>query len=232
METRITEADQATTLKDAIIAIPALASALAITFNVGYFAGIDISFLTVFSLPEHLVFSLEAIPYALLLAGTLWWTLSYGYVDSLIRLAQSHPKPKLQLRVSIGIQIVTTLTLVFLMTHLFGGIAGFAIGLSLGVSMAAGFLVADTRTMKRRRMDVLVASFLLAEVFALSFGMLFSRIFLLKPGIALQQIQMEGELIQGQIIRTGDRGILYFDPKEKRTNLIPWSRVKSVSSSL
>ena len=37
---------------------------LAITFDVGYFAAIDLSFFTFFSLPEHLLFAMEALPLA------------------------------------------------------------------------------------------------------------------------------------------------------------------------
>jgi hypothetical protein len=43
-----------------------LALILAFMFNIGYFAPIDIRLFTLFSLSEHLLFSIEAIPIAFL----------------------------------------------------------------------------------------------------------------------------------------------------------------------
>jgi hypothetical protein len=44
--------------------ISALVGLLAVTFDVGYFAAIDLSFFTLFSLPEHLLFAIQALPLA------------------------------------------------------------------------------------------------------------------------------------------------------------------------
>lgn len=64
--------------KDLIVAIPLLVTAIAATFDVGYFSGIDINYFTLFSLSEHLVFALEALPMALVVSalfviGILEW---------------------------------------------------------------------------------------------------------------------------------------------------------------
>ncbi len=43
-------------LKDQLLLVPALGTALAIAYDVGYFNGVDISFFTLFSISEHIVF--------------------------------------------------------------------------------------------------------------------------------------------------------------------------------
>ncbi len=51
---------------------PFLASTLAITYDVGFFYGSDISFFTFFSFTEHLVFALQTAPFAILASGCIW----------------------------------------------------------------------------------------------------------------------------------------------------------------
>ena len=52
-------------LKDALIVIPFLASALALTWEVGYFARIRGGAFGLFSIAEHLTFALQALPIAM-----------------------------------------------------------------------------------------------------------------------------------------------------------------------
>jgi hypothetical protein len=47
--------------------VPLLGAALALTFDVGVFYAIGIDFFTLFSLSEHIVFALQALPVALLI---------------------------------------------------------------------------------------------------------------------------------------------------------------------
>jgi hypothetical protein len=46
---------------------PLIAATIAVSFDVGCFYAIDISFFTLFSLSEHIVFALEALPIALII---------------------------------------------------------------------------------------------------------------------------------------------------------------------
>jgi hypothetical protein len=73
-------------LKDALIVIPFLASALALTWEVGYFARIKGGAFGLFSIAEHLTFALQALPIALaltpivLIAASLlmYWFLAFA----------------------------------------------------------------------------------------------------------------------------------------------------------
>jgi hypothetical protein len=57
--------------KPLVIAAPLFASSLAIIYDVGFFFGADIGFFTFFSLSEHIVFALQAIPFVVIPALTL-----------------------------------------------------------------------------------------------------------------------------------------------------------------
>src|SRR4051812_36996300 len=59
--------------KEYLVAIPILGTGSALTFDVGYFYGIDINFFTIFSLPEHLVFALEAAPLAFVASSAAYF---------------------------------------------------------------------------------------------------------------------------------------------------------------
>src|ERR1700688_3923944 len=65
-------------LKTVILVIPLIGAIIAITYDVGYFFGVDINYFTVFSLAEHLVFALEPVPFAIVMAFCLvsLWTFS------------------------------------------------------------------------------------------------------------------------------------------------------------
>jgi hypothetical protein len=52
-------------LKLVTVATPLFASSIAIIYDVGFFFGLDIGFFTFFTFSEHLVFALQAIPFAL-----------------------------------------------------------------------------------------------------------------------------------------------------------------------
>jgi hypothetical protein len=57
-----------TSLKDLAILIPLVGIVLAVTYDVGFFYGIGIEYFTLFSLQEHILFALQAIPTAFALA--------------------------------------------------------------------------------------------------------------------------------------------------------------------
>jgi hypothetical protein len=60
-----------------ITLVPIVASGFAVAFNVGYFLAYDISWLPFFSLSEHVVFALRALPIAIAAAVTLLVAIKY-----------------------------------------------------------------------------------------------------------------------------------------------------------
>jgi hypothetical protein len=62
-------------LKDWAIFIPTVGSALALFYNVGFFNALDITFFSFFSISEHVLFAMEALPLTFVLAGVAIWFL-------------------------------------------------------------------------------------------------------------------------------------------------------------
>jgi hypothetical protein len=58
-------------LKEIAVLVPVFGSTIAVTYDVGFFWGLDINYFTLFSLTEHLVFAIEALPFALGLSFAL-----------------------------------------------------------------------------------------------------------------------------------------------------------------
>src|SRR5450631_341379 len=52
-------------IKELAIFVPIFGTAISITYDVGFFWGLDINYFTLFSLTEHIVVALEAMPVAL-----------------------------------------------------------------------------------------------------------------------------------------------------------------------
>lgn len=57
--------------KELVVLIPLIGTAIAMSYDVGYFWGIDINLFTLFSVTEHIVFALQAAPFALGVAFVL-----------------------------------------------------------------------------------------------------------------------------------------------------------------
>jgi hypothetical protein len=55
-------------IKDFVVLVPLLATALAVMYDVGYFTQFDLSYFSFFSLSEHVVFALSALPFALIVS--------------------------------------------------------------------------------------------------------------------------------------------------------------------
>ena len=52
--------------KEFLVLLPVVGSAIAISYDVGYFHALDINLFTVFTISEHITFALEIIPLAIL----------------------------------------------------------------------------------------------------------------------------------------------------------------------
>jgi hypothetical protein len=69
------------TLKDFLIPLPIFGTIAAVVFDVGYFYGIDINLFTLFTLSEHILFSIEALPFvfvAISIFGSVFLGKAFG----------------------------------------------------------------------------------------------------------------------------------------------------------
>jgi hypothetical protein len=67
-----------------VFVLPIFGTVLAISFDVGYFSGLDINYFTMFTLAEHVVFALEIVPFIVFLIVLL--PISFGIGASALQL--------------------------------------------------------------------------------------------------------------------------------------------------
>jgi hypothetical protein len=69
-----------------VFVLPIFGTVLAISFDVGYFSGLDINYFTMFTLAEHVVFALEIVPFIVFLIVLL--PISFGIGASAFAIAE------------------------------------------------------------------------------------------------------------------------------------------------
>ena len=205
--------------KDILLLIPVLGSGLAIVFDVGYFSGIDINFFTLFSLNEHIVFSLEALPpslIAVLLSGC-WYYWRQGKPLS---------SPKMHFAM-IWIKWALILVNAVLFAFVFK-----AYVLVLGFLLAAvvARLANNATVVPLRLMSVCLSATIIIFVTGYFFADNYIsewRFWPLPDQYVTTVISTKNDGdIEARVIRSGDRGILYLDLKSKQLSLLRWDEIK------
>jgi hypothetical protein len=136
--------------KELAIFIPLIGTVIAISYDVGYFYGIDIKFFTLFSVTEHIVFALEAAPIALAVAILVAAFVGPGFdmITGLFEAAQKIPKKRKRYVDAAVLVTVVFVVAAFIYFRWFVGLAGVLIGIgialfrSLSLSRRTAFLVA------------------------------------------------------------------------------------------
>jgi hypothetical protein len=210
-------------VKEWLVFLPVLGSFLAVVYDLGFFYGVDIRYYTIFSLPEHIGFALQAIPLA--------FSLATGFVVGWLLRAKSRSAPRGSLRQRLtkrGIAIFWTYIVVVIATAVAEGFLKQYYGASilfLIVAVSAFIFFVD---------EFRVA------IFAVLFGAV-ALIFLLgghggeellagktvTQSITLKEGQDE---LRGILVRSGDRGILFFDMGKRVVSLVPWDGIKRIQS--
>ncbi|MCP3408815.1 hypothetical protein [Bradyrhizobium sp. CCGB01] len=208
--------------KDLVVAIPLVGTAIAISYDVGYFYGVDIAFFTLFSIAEHIVFALQAAPVALGLAVLLMLT-----VRSKLDVVAGQKIAALGRKSNIWVNLTVL------------AISGITVGLGIYyrlAGMAAGMLIGAFLTLTRfipfEQRTVYSVSAILVIVSAFAMGHDNARAHLLSGEIT-HTIQTEKELaaMSVKIIRSGERGVLFYEPKTKQLGLVRWDAVKRLTGS-
>jgi hypothetical protein len=220
-------------LKDAMVAIPFLASGLALTWEVGFFLRIKGSAFGLFSITEHITFALQALPFAMVAAVIFVGCAVYYEVFSIT------VGPNLR---RMPIEQINALNRRWL----------------AAVVVVCILCAVGSRFMPFRSVTILVACALYASIYGLvvltptvlsrkmttTIAMLFSMfIFTFAVGIDIAQNELESDrplnvietgrgYFSVRILRTGDKGVLYFDPKKESFGLLRWDDVKSIDWSI
>ena len=202
-------------MKTAAVIVPIIGSLLAICYDVGYFSGIDIHYFTVFALSEHVLFAIQVLPFTLGLAlgivcGAAGAAASRKWVAASARLSQ---KP---VRVALAFALIGAIGI-----PLVAGFPSVIFGLIAFVIFAYVF---------KNGYQILAAavglSGILMVTMALGSDFAYKDI---NAKVATHSIE-EGsnKTLQGRIIRSGDKGLLFLDIQKHELTLVPWSEIKEV----
>jgi hypothetical protein len=214
---------------DKILAlVPILAVALAVTFDAGYFWGVDINFFTLFSLSEHLVFAIEAIPYVfgIMFICSLFLPLFVWIMRD------TEPKTdKLPRRQKWALIVILALhALIFAFVVWQRDYVLIAIDLGLSAVILAVFLARHLLLPTYRR--ELFLGYWVASSFIISFviGYNIGDEYLHETEFHPHSIHLkDSTTIVGRIVRSGDRGILFVESKRNSLQFIRLEQMISIS---
>ncbi len=204
--------------KDYLVAVPLLASALAMMFDVGYFNGIDINLFSIFTVSEHLVFALEALPLGLCLAIVPFATLYYfDHLDNEYTRRIGNQKGKTWFRVVAVCVGCGMLVLAYV----------WGILLSCVICLVAGIVSGNWRLNPPKVLPFLFWSGFIVFALSYSLGYDMSRRYLLY-GEPDQIIETSSGELNVLLIRSGEKGLLFYNPKNRSVSFLHWDAVKQL----
>ena len=217
--------------------ITMLGASVALTFDVGFFSAIGINFFTLFSLSEHLVFAIQALPIALVLLMGV----SVGAV--LLGAKPPSPPPHDFQNVSkrrriAGIIIICLLILgplSYLGLILYNNPEMLLIAIVFAM-VGFGLLILEPAY---KPLYTAFMAIYLANWIAFIFGIHLGTMYLSKNDISKGLMSAvfnvvdfkDGASIKGRIIRSGDRGVLLYDPASDRVRFELWDTIHSIEAT-
>jgi hypothetical protein len=211
-------------LKEFLVAVPLFASTLAVMFDVGYFSGIDINLFTLFSISEHLVFALEALPLGIALALSNYAAIRFyrPITHALDRKVEENPRRTISLALMALIFCVTFIVVVL---YIFPFYFLFIFTTVLALVLHFWHLIPTSMT---KPPAIWLWSMVFVLVFAYGLGTDISRAYLASD-TATHTVQTNTEALRVRLIRSGDKGLLFFVPQDKRIIFLRWDAVKEIA---
>ena len=227
--------------------IPLIGLVNAVAFDVGYFWGVDINFFTLFSLSEHLVFAVQAAPLALLILVGMYVAIDLPPLP--IRRvgirwalrAQSQRSRRFRTFRNLAIAAPYLGVFVAVLAYYFLGHPRMA--LWFGATLV---LMGATNLMEReyRRFAIVIAAVLAGSLASILIGHFmgnsyvqperyFSESDLLKLHGTDHELTLKlAYPLRIRVIRSGERGLLYFEPMTRRISFRQWSEISQVARQL
>jgi hypothetical protein len=228
------------------IAGPLYATSLAVGYDVGFFLGIDIGFFTFYSISEHFVFSLQALPWAFIPALTIFssaYILVYGYHRNKKELAvfvekfkaaspaeQNEERARLQKEIkrNKAVSIIVWISCV----------ATVAISIQFH-NYTTAFLAAVSQitfwfAFRKNRLDsqlvrLILVFVLISTGWIASFLLGYERaVRVLKSDAPQEVIQLETGEHKARIIRSGEKGLLFRSFETGKPTFLRWDVVKKI----
>jgi hypothetical protein len=217
--------------KDALYALPIFGSALAISWEVGSFIPIGGGSFSVFSLSEHLLFALLALPLALIFACCMLVVVTISRTMMQHRVRRNEARRlsgktwRLFFRGAVGVialmGVSSILAGVFIhsLALLVLGVA--AISLASAIAISVRVLLWPSR--------VILAGGCFALLLSLALGFDSTRTLMRSADrFTSNVIGTDGVSRKLLVVRVGERGVLLFDPPNRSFSFAKWDAVKSL----
>lgn len=206
--------ENAFSISNLLTAVPIIGVILAVMYDLGYFSFVDGSLFTLFSWSDHIVFALQAVLAASLMTAILGWSLSTFSFD--IPMNQQ-PKKRLWFLVALFcfFAVLSALN------------KSFDMGL-LWIVMAAIAVCAIYLSV--RLPGVLVCYSLVLLV--LAYGMGYNDAGTLLRSPAEQTLLTADGQMTGNVFRSGERGMLFFDKETRKVNFLRWDHVIRLQATI
>jgi hypothetical protein len=210
--------------KDLLVLVPLLASGLAISYDVGFFRGIGLGYFAFFTISEHIVFALEAFPAALLGALGLG-AFVYFYRPHWRQIGGSrrHPWRARFLGYAIGAALVGIATAYYTKGSI----------LSVGLSMLLVVLLMVTFEVESLLLNLLIAC--VAAALAAFFLGILMAVGATRQGpspCCVSTIETNSfGTIRALVVRSGERGVLFYNSQIDQLVLLRWDEIKQISRS-
>jgi hypothetical protein len=217
-------------------AIPLVGTTIAVCFDVGYFWGVGIDYFTLFSLTEHIGFALEALPAALVIS--IWAMLTDAVAEvpaswSRNRMDKSKrgfssPREKRTFLIwkLVGLLALlvflssVTLALIWYLAWLRVFVLGCVV-----VAMMVAILAAGDRWYASGPIFLLIVG----STAALLLGEFNGSSYIAQTTARDTIVLKSGDTISVNVIRSGERGVLYAKPAPPIVEFDQWEAIRSLS---
>jgi hypothetical protein len=219
--------------KELFVLLPVVGSAIAITYDVGYFYALDINFFTVFTISEHIAFALEILPVAIL--ATIILIVTPIAWDKGRRSGAAEARRE----ITTGIKTKFYKTKFFWTQLAFFiwlvGLAYFyrsATSIAIVLIYAGAIILAEWFAiyLLLQPMVWLGASSLACLTLSFTVGMDVATSYR-NSTIYSYAVKTADRELKVKVVRSGERGLLFHEEVSKQLLLLPWNEIKQVSTS-
>jgi hypothetical protein len=212
---------------------PLIAATVAISFDVGCFYAIDISLFTLFSLSEHIVFALEALPIALaiLLVGTIIIPAMFSRFQPNKPPTTASPKwyQKVIAIVIVVILLGALISFVFYAIYdLWRTSPALVLIILFLILPIIGAFIIDPRF---RQLYIGVSVISTCIFLSFSLGLAFGAGLTTNLNQTNTVNLKNKPLINGRIIRSGERGVLVYERQTNLVRFVPWETIGSIETT-
>lgn len=214
-------ADQDWSWKDFIPVAPMVAGAFAFAYVVGYFLAFDVSWFAFFTLSEHIVFALRALPVA------IGMSFAFLMVYELTTISQKEGWLRDWLRYAWIAVLLGTAVGIFLYNH-----AGLALTL-LFIALST-FLYYRAPDVGKPFVTFLFAAtnmMLVSVIVGVLSGAAW-RVPFLQPDSRAMAVKLKkgtGKPIRGHVIFAGNQSVLIYEFGSGVTYLVPWDNIEGIT---